>query len=232
MLENNQPMGMNMTSQPEMGGSGSVHEIFNSIAEHMQKGLSVHEQLANYYDFLGMDGFSEEHEHHYNEEAQNLRNLNRYYLNNYDKMLNPKKGEEPSIIPQNWYKHTRNEVDPTTKRSGVENGIKQWRDWESNTKHEYEKAYKQLMDMNETSAAFFVKDLIDNVAEELETVNKQSRKLKDEEFDLKYITELQDKLITKNQNSGSRRTYDQPESEYRRSSRNYRYTNKPFNEYY
>lgn len=211
----------------------TIDSIFSKLASHMTKGLMVHDQLSNYYSFLGMDGFAEEHAEHSNDEANKLRELKRYYMSNYDKMLEPAKVEEPNIIPQSWYRHTRDEVDPNTKRNGVQNGLKEWHEWESNTKHEFEKAYKKLMDIDETSAAFFVKDLIDGVIEELEDISKRTRRLKDEEFDLKYLANMQDQIQNRKfQNSGSKRTYDQPESEYRRSKRNTRYGYRPYSETY
>ena len=43
----------------------TIKEIYAQIAEHMIKGMMIHEQLANYYDFLGLKGYKRCHEYHY-----------------------------------------------------------------------------------------------------------------------------------------------------------------------
>ena len=187
----------------------TAHDIFNRIAGHMQEGLKVHDQLVSYYNFLGMDGFAEEHARHYDDEVCNYRKLSNYYLTFYGMLLNPPKSEDPVIIPTSWYRHVTDDVDSSTKRNAIESGFKAWRDWEHKTKLEYEKSYKQLMDIGETSAAFFVKGLLEDVLKEIETINKVTRKLKNEEFDLKSISAMQEQLIKKNQNSEVKRnTYN------------------------
>ena len=40
-------------------------EIFTSLLNHMVKGLMVHDQMANYYDFLGLEEYKDCHEKHY-----------------------------------------------------------------------------------------------------------------------------------------------------------------------
>ena len=47
----------------------TVEQIFSEIINHMVKGLMVHEHLANYYDFLGLQGYRQCHEYHYKEES-------------------------------------------------------------------------------------------------------------------------------------------------------------------
>ena len=59
-----------------------IDDIFSKIAAHMIKGLMVHEQLSNYYDFLGLRSYSNDHEEHYILESKSFRNLNRYYMGN------------------------------------------------------------------------------------------------------------------------------------------------------
>ena len=34
----------------------TVEEIYAELSAHMIKGIMMHEQLANYYDFLGLEG--------------------------------------------------------------------------------------------------------------------------------------------------------------------------------
>ena len=52
----------------------TVEEIFGKIVQHQIKGLMIHEQLSNYYDFLGLSGYKRFHECHYYEENLNSNN--------------------------------------------------------------------------------------------------------------------------------------------------------------
>ena len=52
----------------------TCEEIFTNLAEHQIKGMMVHEQLANYYDFLGLPGYRNCHEYHFMKERQQINN--------------------------------------------------------------------------------------------------------------------------------------------------------------
>ena len=39
----------------------TVEEIFKNLANHMIKGLILHSELANYYDFLNLTGYKKCH---------------------------------------------------------------------------------------------------------------------------------------------------------------------------
>ena len=71
------------------------------------------------------------------------------------------------IIPSAWYNHKREDVDTNTMRKAVESGLKQWIDWEKETKELYQTSYKELMELGQVSAAQFIKCYICAVDEEL-----------------------------------------------------------------
>ena len=43
----------------------TIEEIFGRISQHMIRGMMTHDQLASYYDFLGLRGYKRCHEYHY-----------------------------------------------------------------------------------------------------------------------------------------------------------------------
>jgi hypothetical protein len=43
----------------------TVEEVFKSIAERQLQGLMMHEDLANYYDFLNLHGYKKCQEYHF-----------------------------------------------------------------------------------------------------------------------------------------------------------------------
>lgn len=102
----------------------AAEKIFSELSEHMLRGLMFHEELANYFAFLTLDGYSYCHEYHYEEESRSYRELNRYYITHYNKLISKKGGlDAPQLIPTNWYAYTRKDVDANVKRSAVKEAM-------------------------------------------------------------------------------------------------------------
>lgn len=150
----------------------TIEEIFSGIAEHMVKGLMVHEQLANYYDFLGLQGYKKCHECHFFEESKTYRKLCHYYIKTYNKLIPEMRFENPEVIPVSWYQYTRQDVDIKTKRNAVQTGLNKWVSWERSTLTMYQKMYKQLIELGEIAAAGMLMCIINDVQNELQTAEK------------------------------------------------------------
>ena len=98
----------------------TVDEIFAEISAHMIKGLMVHTQLADYYDFLGLSGYKRCHEYHALKESCEYRGINRYFINHYNRLVPENEIEDPNIIPDNWYKYRKKIYDYSTPLSNIE----------------------------------------------------------------------------------------------------------------
>lgn len=171
----------------------TVEEIYSKILQHMIKGLMFHEQMSNYYDFLGLKGYKRCHEYHYLEENCAMRTLNRYFINHHNKLIPKLDVSDPEIIPNSWYKYSRQDVDNGTKKNAVKNGLTLWREWETETKELYEKMYKELIDIDEVASAMKIKELICDVNCELKKVERYQLNKKATDYDLIDIIEEQHK---------------------------------------
>lgn len=169
-------------------------DIFSQLISHMIKGLMVHTQLAEYFAFLGFNGFQYEQEHHYIEESKSYRKIFNYYINQFNKLINENKVDNPKLIPANWYNVNRFDVDAVTKRKGVKNGFEEWKKWEIETKQTYEIYYKEILEIDDISSRLIIEKLIEDVSEEIRTINKRILELEDIEYDLIYINEIQKDL--------------------------------------
>lgn len=145
----------------------TLDEIYADISAHMIKGLMVHEQFADYYDFLGLSGYRRCHEYHFFEESRAFRELSCYYINHHNKLIPYKPVEDPKVIPFNWYGHARDDVDSSTIKNAIKTGLIKWVSWEKETKILYERMYKELMDIGEVASAIKIKELICDVDSEL-----------------------------------------------------------------
>jgi hypothetical protein len=165
----------------------TVEEIYSQITSHMVKGLMFHEQMANYYDFLGLKGYKRCHEYHYFSENMSYRSVVRYYINHHNRLIPDAKIEDPDVIPSSWYKYTRQDVDSSTKKNAVKNGLQLWESWEAETKELYEQMYKELMELDEVASAMKIKELICDVDCELKKVQRYSLEKKAIDYSLSDI---------------------------------------------
>lgn len=176
----------------------TVEEIFSAITNHMIKGLMVHEQMANYYDFLGLQGYKRCHEYHYFSENKTYRKTMHYYIKHYHKLLPELRFENPNLIPGSWFQHVSKDVDRNTKQNAVEEGLTKWAKWERSTVSLYQQMYKELVDIGEIAAAAYVMThLINDVSEELSTVEQYQLNKSATGYDLVNIVEEQKPIHSK-----------------------------------
>lgn len=172
----------------------TIDEIFSQIIQHQIKGLMIHEQLADYYDFLCLKGYKRCHEYHFFEENIIFRKISRYYINHHNKLIPNSEVSNPSVIPSNWYKYKREEVDNSTKRTAIKNGFKIWVDWEYETKKLYESMYNELLNMNDVASSIMLKDIIKDVDCELKCAERKYLELKSIDYDMSVIIPEQEHL--------------------------------------
>lgn len=175
----------------------SVEEIFTKLSEHMINGMMFHEQMANYYDFMGLHGYKRCHEYHYICETVEHRKLSRFYMNKYNKLIPEPKFENESVIPSNWYRYTRQEVDNSTKKNAVENGVSEWLKWEKETHALYSDMYNELIKIGDITAAYYVQCLICKVEKEIKHAERKQLALEATEYSLAYVVGQQDAIHDK-----------------------------------
>ncbi len=175
----------------------TVDEIFGQIAQHMIQGTMVHEQLANYYDFLGLNGYKRMHEYHYFDESCAYRGLCRYYINHHNKLVPKAVFENPNIIPDSWYKHKRQDVDNATKSVAIKTGTQLWVDWEKETKKLYQDMYTELMNIGEAASALKVKELLCDADCELKKAERFALEKKGSDYNMADIISEQETIHDK-----------------------------------
>lgn len=145
----------------------TIDEIFSKLGEHMIEGLMVHSQLSDYFCFLGLDGYQLCHKYHYFEENSNYKKLGNYYLHHYNKIIIEQPFKNPSMIPENWYQFTRQDVNVPTRKVAIQKAFEKWIEWERDTKNLYEMLYQELISLDAISAALEINKYIKDVDDEL-----------------------------------------------------------------
>lgn len=149
-----------------------LKEIYSSIVSHMIKGMMIHAQFADYYDFLGLQGYKRCHEYHFLQESCAYRGISRYFINHHNMLIPDERIENPNIIPESWFSHTRDDVDSATKKNAIKSGLTKWVEWERETKDLYQRMYKELMEIGEVASACKVKELVYDVDCELKKAER------------------------------------------------------------
>lgn len=168
-----------------------VGEVFKDLSAHMIKGLMVHSQMADYYRMLALPEYADCHEERYMEESCGWRKLCKYYVDHYEKLIEEKPIDDPKVIPEDWFKATRRDVDTTTKRRAVQSGMEKWMNWEKDTLTLYQGSYKTLMDEGHVAAALFLKKYIKDTDKELAKAMEWYLHKKDVDYDITYIVNEQ-----------------------------------------
>ena len=171
-----------------------TEEIFSQLVAHMKKGILIHNQMTSLFGFLNLKKYQKRQEKQFYEENKNCRELQDYYLNRYQKLLPELPVENPVLIPQNWIKYTKSEVDTNTKRSTVKDLFKKWIEWETQTKEIFQNAYKVLLENGDIDATYKIGELIQDVENELQFARETKINLDAMDYDIVAIIDRQEKF--------------------------------------
>lgn len=166
-------------------------DIFSELSAHFIKGMMVHDQMANYYDFLSLRGYKRYHEYQFKHDSCNYRKLNRFYINHYNKLIAEKPVSDPNIIPETWYRYSREDVDPATKKTVIKAGISEWIRWETATLAKLQQAQLDLYDDGEVASAMLINKFIKDVEKELKCAKRTQLDLTAVDYDMCYILDMQ-----------------------------------------
>lgn len=188
----------------------SVEEIFADIIAHSTEGMMFHDQLAEYFEFIGLSGFASEQQMRLSEETAEHMRITRYFIDHYNTLPQEQELKNPAVIPSGWYGYKRQDVDSATRRNGVAEGFSRWIEWEKSTKELYEEKAKSLLDMGAVAGAIVVGKLASDVNDELATAEQEKLELEAMNYDLAGIIELQSKsdLASKAPRSTEEASYD------------------------
>lgn len=175
----------------------TVAEVFRDLSAHLIKGMMIHDQMADYYDFLQLRGYKRCHEYHFKKESAMYRKLHRYYINNYSRLIEEKQIDNPALISPTWYKYKTTEIDAATKQNAVKMGLEMWLSWEAETKAKLEEMSSALYDLSETGAAMFINDMILDVEKEVKCAKRKYIELNSVNYDMPYIYAQQKRLHDK-----------------------------------
>ena len=100
----------------------TIDEMFSQVGQRMIEGLMTHSQLADYFGFLGLEGYQQCHTYHYFDENCNFKKFGNYYLKHYNKLLVELPFRNPGVIPEDWFKYNRQQVNEDIRKAAIKAG--------------------------------------------------------------------------------------------------------------
>ena len=175
----------------------AIDEIFSKLIQHMMTGLLFHNHLCHLYGFLNLLGYQQQQKHQYFQQAKSCFDIQNFYLSYYNKMILPLNIQPQNVIPNNWFKYTKSDVDTNTKRSAIKQAFSAWQKWEKNTQQLLNNCYQQLYNLKQFYACQKILFLIQQVGEELQQLKTEQINLESANYDMVYILDLQKQLLEK-----------------------------------
>lgn len=150
-----------------------ITDVFAKVSDRMIDGMMMHEQMADYYNFLGSDGFKRLHEHHFLCETISMRRIHRYLIDHCNQLLPVANTKHIDVIPIEWC------------------------EWEHETKELYAKSAKDLYDAGEVAAAHVICELVRDVDDECKHADRLALNLRAVDYDMQVIVPMQHELHEK-----------------------------------
>lgn len=174
-----------------------AEQVYSIINEHMCKAIAFHEQLADYFCFLNLQGFKRMLDYQYMKECADKRKLHKRYINYHHKLIPVKQIQIPVFIPTEWNKYKTTDINDSVVPKFVRSALEQYKDWEEKTKEMYEEQCDVLRKYNMVSDEEYLKELIISVEKELKKIHRMIEKMNGTGYDVTTIHNMQDKYHEK-----------------------------------
>lgn len=118
-------------------------------------------------------------------------------MEHYNKIIIDKPFKNPGVIPDSWYRFSRQDVDASVRKASLKAGFDKWVTWEKETKDMYSQYHKELLALNEIAAAMELKKYIIDVDKELAIAEQKELSLNMIDYDMDVILAEQKEVCKK-----------------------------------
>lgn len=175
-----------------------IEEIYCALDERMCEALCFHEQLADYFCFLGLQGFKRMLEYQYLDECKEKRKLHHHYIDQHHRIIPVKEKQNvPMMIPKEWSRYTTKDIDDSVIPKFVRIGLKRYEDWERETRDIFEEQCQLAQQLGLYTDYEYIKQMLMDVEKELKKVKRTAESLNGTGYDVTAIHNMQDKYHEK-----------------------------------
>ena len=184
-----------------MGIDGGIEymreiDVIRVVVNNMIEGIMFHNQMIQYFEYLGLKGFSDLQKIRFEGENKDLVELQRYVIDTYGVVVGETNPDSRSYIPAEWGEELRERIDVDNRKDYVRFGIETWKYWEDKSKKVYGNAYFNLNDLRDAGGSERILKVVEGTEKELHFVYDLMCKLKGSEYD-SVVVSLMDKDVVK-----------------------------------
>lgn len=168
--------------------------LYSEIERHMVKGIMFHNDMSDYFNFIGLHGFKRIHEYQFYDEEIGRRKLCRKVLDMHNILIPHNKVEIEKYIPDDWYNYTRMDIDDSVIPKFVKNAWMMYKHWEEETKDLYTGIAYAFYEKGMLCDYELIKEYLHDVQIELKKIYRMCERLNIIAYDVVGISEMQDKI--------------------------------------
>lgn len=174
-----------------------IEDIYGMILKRQIEGIMFHDEMAQYYAFIGLNGYKHFHKEQAKGEMNGYRRMWCFYIDQYGRLPAGQQAKDPEAIPALWRSFNSNEVTASMKKDAVKEGIEKYIEWETETIRVYEQAYTELWDMGDYVGCEKLKQNLLETDCELSAAKHRQLLLNAVDYDMPFIIREQEKLYDK-----------------------------------
>lgn len=145
----------------------TTHNIFTKLANRMVGAMMVHTQLTELFNFIDLKSDAKRQKKQLHEETDGLLKLEQYASQHHHILITSSNPPQVDILNLGMLKQPNDKLSPDNKIYLIQYAMKEWIEWEKESKIIYEDAYRNLVDMSEIATADFVLRYVRDVDKEL-----------------------------------------------------------------
>lgn len=127
----------------------------------------THTQLTELFNFIDLETDAKRQKNQLHEETDGLLKLEKYAAQHHHILITSDDPPQVDILNLSMLKQPNDKLSPDDKVYLIQYAMKEWIEWEKESKIIYEDAYRSLVEISEIAAADFVLRYVRNVDKEL-----------------------------------------------------------------
>lgn len=129
--------------------------------------MMTHTQLTELFNFIDLETDAKRQKNQLHEETDGLLKLEKYAAQHHHILITSDDPPQVDILNLSMLKQPNDKLSPDDKVYLIQYAMKEWIEWEKESKIIYEDAYRSLVEISEIAAADFVLRYVRNVDKEL-----------------------------------------------------------------
>lgn len=123
-----------------------MHEIFKKLSNRMVGAMMIHTQLTELFNFIDLESDAKRQKKQFHEESDGLLKLEKYVAQHHHILITSDNPPQVDILNLGMLKQPNDKLSPDNKVYLIQYAMKEWIEWEKESKIMYEDAYRNLVE--------------------------------------------------------------------------------------